>query len=115
MADLYVNEKLTLEKVGSAFLLDGSQVGLLFEKYGIATSEQSKSKKTKDKWLTGKNFIPKDILIDLYVNKKLMIIEIITQLDTTERVLYKILDFHGIPRKGRGISDYLKARIKKIE
>lgn len=100
---LFINDNLTVDEIGTVLGIENTQVRRILDEYGFETGNESKSARKADQSFTGKNFIPKEILVELYSRRKLPMIEIELMLNTTQYILYKNLEFHGIPRKGRGI------------
>lgn len=99
MAELCRDKKLIAAEAGRAYGISGPRVAQLFKKFGIPRVKRSKPQELKNERFMKNNLIPKDVLIDLYVNKKLRVEDILKYLKKSSRDFYKSLEIYSIPKR----------------
>lgn len=110
MADLY-EKRMSMTEVGAEFGISRQRVDQLFKKFGVKTRQQTASKTFIDAKRKNKRILPKEPLIELYVNQKLSIIEIAAALRATLYELYQSLAAHQIPKRTE--TGYTRSRLSR--
>ena len=99
MGNVYTDKGLTRKEVGKKYGISESRVRFLFRKFGIVIVKH-KSQAIKNRRYNIRSLLPKEVLLELYVDKKLNVKEILKKPGINSRNFYKSLDIHGIPRRG---------------
>lgn len=99
MNDVRVAENLSLKEVGQKYGITHQRVQQLFKKFDISVRHRRKSQEIKDELFVKHKLIPRDILINLYIDQRLKLKEIAEILNASENVLKKSLQMHEIPKR----------------
>lgn len=98
MADLY-ESGLTLREVGAELGITKQRVERILNRAGIPGRKNTKSAEYFEAKKKLKRIIPKEKLIELYVEQKLPIAKILREFKTSGPTLKKALDHYGIPKE----------------
>lgn len=98
MIELYKGG-LSMEETGEAFGISKQRVEQILKKEGVKTRGNTNTEKYAASKKSRRKILPKDLLIDLYVDKKLPVKEIALKLGVSEGSLYRNLSEYGIPRR----------------
>ncbi|MEJ7860867.1 MAG: hypothetical protein WKF90_04425 [Pyrinomonadaceae bacterium] len=98
MKELY-ESGLSLEAVGKRFGISKQRVAQIFDKAGVKKRNFTKTNKYVRGQKSRRRIIPKETLIELYINKKLPVKEITKTLKTSSSVLYRSLAVYKIAKR----------------
>lgn len=102
MDEVRRSENLTLEETGSRYEIKKQRVQQLFKRFGIEMSSRQVAERRKAERFLRLHLIPKETLTELYVDQKIKMVDLVKILNKSAEIIRKNLDFHGIPKRGRG-------------